>query len=259
MKMKQAAVAGMFYPQAPDELALLIQQLLANNPQSGPQPVAIQVPHAGLIYSGGIAARAYNRIRPYLTQWHRVVLLGPAHRLPLQGMAVLSAARWQTPLGEIEIDTQLSATLQQEGWLSVNDQAHAQEHCLEVQLPFLQRIQSQLPILPILVGQTPLAAVESLIARVLAEAHTLLLVSSDLSHFHPYAQAQQLDRATLVSIERLSCDIQPSQACGCYALNGLLAYAAQQGLKAELLGYCNSGDTAGDRQRVVGYSAYAFN
>ncbi|MBU2964501.1 AmmeMemoRadiSam system protein B [Amphritea sp. 2_MG-2023] len=258
MKIKQAAVAGMFYPQQPDELTRLVSQLLADNPQSGAKPVAIQVPHAGLIYSGGIAAKAYNRIRPYLADYRRVVLLGPAHRVPLQGMAVMSADRWQTPLGEVEIDTLLSQTLQQEGLVSVNDLAHAQEHCLEVQLPFLQLMQSDLPVLPVLVGETPVGAVESLITSVLAETQTLLLVSSDLSHFHSYEQAKQIDQATLTSIDQLSSDIQPQQACGCYALNGLLAYAVKTGLEAELLGYCNSGDTAGDHQRVVGYCAYAF-
>lgn len=258
MRIKQAAVAGMFYPQQTDELLQLVSQLLADNPQSGAKPEAIQVPHAGLIYSGGIAARAYNRIRPYLADYSRVVLLGPAHRVPLQGMAVMAAEQWQTPLGKIKIDTQLSQLLQQEGMVSVNNLAHAQEHCLEIQLPFLQLMRPEVKVLPVLVGQTPVGAVESLITRVFAETQTLLLVSSDLSHFHTYEEAKQIDQATLSCIKQLSSHIQPQQACGCYALNGLLAYAAKTGLKAELLGYCNSGDTAGDHQRVVGYCAYAF-
>lgn len=259
MRIKQAAVAGMFYPQQPDDLALLVSQLLADNPKQGGRPVAIQVPHAGLIYSGGIAALAYNRIRPYLADYRRVVLLGPTHRVPLQGMAVMTAERWQTPLGEIEIDIALSQLLLEEGLVSVNDLAHAQEHCLEVQLPFLQFMQHDLNVLPVLVGQTPLESVVSLITRVMTEADTLLLVSSDLSHFHPYEQAKRQDQATLACINQLNSEIQPQQACGCYALNGLLAYAAKTGLKPELLGYCNSGDTAGDHQRVVGYCAYAFS
>jgi AmmeMemoRadiSam system protein B len=258
MRIKQSAVAGMFYPDNPDELALMVSQLLADNPQQGRLPVAIQVPHAGLVYSGGIAAKAYNLIRPYLDSITRIVLLGPAHRVPLQGMAVMDAGLWQTPLGQIQIDNILSDELVREGWVSVNDQAHAQEHCLEVQLPFLQLLDGRYRILPVLVGQTPSAAVSALVAQVLEMPGTLLVISSDLSHFHPYSEACQLDRATQQQIAQLDSQITPQQACGCYALNGFLRYAQSAGLKAELLGYCNSGDTAGDKSRVVGYSSYAF-
>ncbi len=258
MRIKQSAVAGMFYPDNPDELALMVSQLLADNPQQGCRPVAIQVPHAGLIYSGGIAAKAYNRIRPYLNVISRVVLLGPAHRLPLRGMAVIGAEVWQTPLGPLQIDRELGDKLVDDGLVTVNDMAHAQEHCLEVQLPFLQLLDGALKVLPVLVGQTPSEDVAALISRVLREPQTLLVISSDLSHFHPYAEAQQIDRATLQQISHLATNITPQQACGCNALNGMLAYAAEQRLEAELLGYCNSGDTAGDQSRVVGYSSYAF-
>lgn len=258
MRIKQSAVAGMFYPDNADELAFIVSQLLVDNPQQGCMPVALQVPHAGLIYSGGIAARAYNRIRPYLNSIGRIVLLGPAHRVPLQGMAVMDAGLWQTPLGQIQIDSVLSDALVREGLVVVNDQAHAQEHCLEVQLPFLQVLDGEYRILPVLVGQTSLARVSALIGRVLKEPGTLVVISSDLSHFHTYSEANLIDRATLRQINQLNTDITAQQACGCYALNGLLAYAADNGLKAENLGYCNSGDTAGDKSRVVGYSSYAF-
>ena len=258
MRIKQSAVAGIFYPDNADELALIVSQLLAKNPQQGCMPVAIQVPHAGLIYSGGIAARAYNRIRRYLNSISRIVILGPAHRVPLQGMAVMDAGLWQTPLGQVQLDNVLTDALISEGRVSVNDMAHAQEHCLEVQLPFLQVLDGECRVLPVLVGQTPLSSVSALIGRVLKEPGVLVVISSDLSHFHSYSEANLIDRATLQQINSLNAEITPQQACGCYALNGLLAYASDHGLKAENLGYCNSGDTAGDKSSVVGYSSYAF-
>ena len=258
MRIKQSAVAGTFYPDNGDELALMVSQLLAENPQQGCLPVAIQVPHAGLIYSGAVAARAYNRIRPYLKQFKRVVMLGPAHRVPLQGMAVMSADEWLTPLGKVVLDRSFIHTLTSEGLVTLYDIAHQHEHCLEVQLPFLQMLNGGFLVVPVLVGQTPPEDVTALISRVLREPQTLLVISSDLSHFHPYEEAQQIDRATMQQISLLETNIKPQQACGCHALNGLLAYAAEHRLEAELLGYCNSGDTAGDHSRVVGYSSYAF-
>lgn len=258
MRIKQSAVAGMFYPENPDELAVMVSQLLVDNPQQGCMPVAIMVPHAGLVYSGGVAASAYNRIRPYLPMISRIVLLGPAHRVPLLGMAVMSADLWRTPLGQLRLDRDLSTALTDETLVVVNDVGHAREHCLEVQLPFLQLLDGGYAVLPILVGQTPVEEVSALIGRVLREPGTLILVSSDLSHFHPYEEASRIDQATLQQINQLESVIQPQQACGCYALNGWLAYAAEQGLQAEFLRYCNSGDTAGDSNRVVGYSSYAF-
>lgn len=258
MRIKQSAVAGMFYPDSPDELAVMVSQLLVDNPQQGCKPVAIIVPHAGLVYSGGVAARAYNRIRPYLPKISRIVLLGPAHRVPLLGMAVMSADLWRTPLGQLGLDQKLTTALIEENCVMVNDIAHAREHCLEVQLPFLQLLDGGYSVLPILVGQTPVEEVTALIGRVLQERDTLILVSSDLSHFHQYDDATRIDQETMQQINQLKAVIKPDQACGCYALNGWLTYAAQEGLQAEFLSYCNSGDTAGDRNRVVGYSSYAF-
>lgn len=258
MRIKQSAVAGTFYPGSGDELALMVSQLLEKNPQQGCRPVALQVPHAGLIYSGGVAARAYNRIRPYLKEYSRVVLLGPAHRVPLQGAVVMSSDQWQTPLGNVALDRTFSEELINEGLVNVYDIAHEQEHCLEVQLPFLQVLNGGSEVLPVLVGQTSTAEVAELISRILQEPATLLLISSDLSHFHPYDEAQRIDQQTIRHICQLHSDLRPQQACGCYALNGLLKYAADNGLQAELLGYCNSGDSSGDYSRVVGYSAYAF-
>ena len=259
MKIKQAAVAGLFYPDDPDRLALLVSQLLTDNPQYGSQPRAMIVPHAGLIYSGAIAARAYNRLRPYVNNIRRVVLMGPSHRVPLVSLATLSAERWRTPLGDINLDTAYRQQLINTGLVSNHDSAHAQEHCLEVQLPFLQLIGlDRAALVPIVVGRVPARQVAAVIEYVLEDPQTLLLVSSDLSHFHAYREACRLDAETAQHIEALQADLRPDQACGCFAMNGLLLSAQQLGLRAEPLGHCNSGDTAGDKSRVVGYAAYAF-
>ncbi|GGK82634.1 AmmeMemoRadiSam system protein B [Amphritea balenae] len=258
MRIKQAAVAGMFYPDNPEELVQMVKRLLADNPQVGRLPQAILVPHAGLIYSGAIAARAYNLIRPYLNQIKRIVLLGPSHRVPLHGMAVMEADCWRTPLGDMVLDYRFSEQLVAAGLVGVNDNVHAQEHCLEVQLPFLQLLKSECSLVPILVGQTHILEVYKLIANLLQEPATLLVISSDLSHFHPYQEAREIDLETMSKISVARSDLRPQQACGCFALNGLLYYVAQHDWQAEQLAYCNSGDTAGDKNRVVGYASYAF-
>ncbi|MEH6580211.1 MAG: AmmeMemoRadiSam system protein B [Amphritea sp.] len=259
MRIKTAAVAGMFYPDDPDRLALLVSKLLTENPQHGPLPRALIVPHAGLVYSGGIAALAYNRIRPYVGRLKRVVLMGPSHRVALSSIATLSADKWRTPLGDIPLDIEYGQQLIETGLVTNNDAAHAQEHCLEVQLPFLQLIGlDKVPLVPLVVGRVQVRQVAAVIEYVLEDAQTLLLISSDLSHFHTYAKAQQLDAQTSQHIQELRADIQPEQACGCFAMNGLLLSAKRLGLQVERLGSCNSGDTAGDKSRVVGYAAYAF-
>lgn len=258
MRMKQSAVAGLFYPDDPLQLRLLVENLLADNPCCGDRPRALLVPHAGLIYSGALAARAYNRLRSGLEQVQRIVLLGPSHRFPLQGIAALDADEWQTPLGIVEVDRRFNEALVTAGWAVYENRAHAQEHCLEVQLPFLQCLSAELPVVPLGVGQGDPQLLANLLRELLADPSNLLVVSSDLSHFHDYSSARQIDQLTLQSIDQLQADLLPEQACGCYALNGLLSAAAQLKLTAEKLGACNSGDTAGDHDRVVGYAAYAF-
>lgn len=258
MRMKQSAVAGLFYPEDPVELCELVDGLLDQHRQAGDMPRALIVPHAGLIYSGAIAARAYNRCRASLNVYQRIVLLGPSHRFPLKGLAVLDADEWQTPLGLLEVDRRFSETLVQSGVAGYDNRAHNQEHCLEVQLPFLQRIGSELPIVAVAVGQSSAEQVADLQEQLLRNNESLVIVSSDLSHFHDYSSACEIDQLTMQNIEQLQPTLLPEQACGCYAVNGLLAAAKRLGLRAEKLAACNSGDTAGSHDRVVGYAAYAF-
>lgn len=266
MRVKNPAVAGMFYPENRVQLAQLVSQLLADNqhlqPESGVHPEvipkAVIVPHAGLIYSGAIAALAYNRLRAYTDSIKRVVMMGPSHRVPLSSIASLRAEQWRTPLGDVQLDTAFTRELEETGLVTVNDTAHAQEHCLEVQLPFLQNIGLDKAVVPLVVGHVDARQVAAVVEYVLSSEDTLLVISSDLSHFHTYDEAREIDAETSSHIERLNPDIKPEQACGCFAMNGLLLSAKQLGLTVEKLGICNSGDTAGDKSRVVGYAAYAF-
>lgn len=266
MKVKNPAVAGMFYPESQVQLAQLVSQLLADNqhlrPESGVhpevRPKAVIVPHAGLVYSGAIAALAYNRLRAYTDSIKRVVMMGPSHHVPLSSIASLSAEQWRTPLGDVQLDTKYTKELEDTGLVIQNDTAHTQEHCLEVQLPFLQNIGLDSAVVPLVVGHVDARQVAAVVEYVMDSADTLLVISSDLSHFHPYDEARSIDADTSYHIERLNPDIKPDQACGCFAMNGLLLSAKQLGLTVEKLGICNSGDTAGDKNRVVGYAAYAF-
>jgi AmmeMemoRadiSam system protein B len=221
-------------------------------------PKAIIVPHAGYDYSGCVAASAYVGLRNAAATITRVVLLGPSHRVPLRGMALSSAARFATPLGDVEIDTDVQQCLADFGQLRIDDSAHALEHSLEVQLPFLQSVLKSFRFVPIVVGQASPSAVNEALARLWGGPETLIVVSTDLSHYHDYATAKALDLATTQAIESRRSDIGPEQACGCMPLNGLLLYAKEHGLNVTTLDLRNSGDTAGPRDRVVGYGAYAL-
>lgn len=258
MRMKQSAVAGLFYPDDPVELRAAVDALLRNNPSAGACPRAVLVPHAGLVYSGAIAALAYNRCKPCIDLFQRIVLLGPSHRFPLQGVAALDADEWQTPSGIVEIDRRYSDHLVQSTLVGYQNQAHIQEHSLEVQLPFLQSIAAHIPVVALAVGKTPLSESAALLLALLEDKDNLVLVSSDLSHFHDYSSARMLDQLTMDCISQRQATLLPEQACGCYAVNGLLAAADQLSLQAEQLGACNSGDSGGDHHRVVGYASYAF-
>src|SRR5690554_1165155 len=259
--IRPAAVAGLFYPAAADRLRLQVDALLEGAPEPPRLPRSVRaliVPLAGLVYSGPVAAPAYRLLQREQARggWQRVVLLGPNHRLPLRGMAVPEEARWHTPLGDVELDGVLIQGLVQMFALAVRTDVHLPEHSLEVQLPFLQRVAPELKLVPILVGLTDAEAVARLIRYLWQDPATLVLVSSDLSHYHPWREAQRLDAIT----SRMIIDRQPQlgseQACGCQALNGLLLAARQEGLELKCLGQCTSGDTAGDKAQVVGYGAY---
>ncbi len=257
--IRQPAVAGAFYPA---EAAILRQSLaqLMQPPASmaGPRPKALIAPHAGYIYSGRVAGLAYARLAPFAEAIRRVVLLGPAHRAPVRGLALPEADRFLTPLGEVAIDqdaVRLVAGLKQ---VSVSAAAHAQEHSLEVQLPFLQNALGDFTLVPLAVGDATVEEVAEVLDVLWGGPETLIVVSSDLSHYLPYETAQKKDRDTVEKILRGELLDSFDQACGALPIDGLLQAARRHGLRPKLVSQCNSGDTAGDRRRVVGYAAIEF-
>ena len=259
--VRQAAVAGLFYPVNAAELSRDIIHYLN---QAGPinpalHPKAIIVPHAGYIYSGTTAASAYASIRPIAKQIRRVVLLGPAHRVRLRGMAVMDIDYFQTPLGNIPQDSSAISQLLTLPQIQVMDSPHWQEHSLEVQLPFLQLILPEFTLVPIAMGDTTSSEVRQALDMLWGGPETLIVISSDLSHYHDYSTAQYIDRSTCQAIEKLDIEhIDYQQACGCTGVQGLLLAAKQRNMKVHTLALCNSGDTAGSIDRVVGYGSWAF-
>ncbi|HZZ93097.1 MAG TPA: AmmeMemoRadiSam system protein B [Usitatibacter sp.] len=257
--IRPAAVADLFYPADAAELRASVDRFLADAlPQQGPAPRAIIAPHAGFIYSGPIAAQAYAAAAPWRGVARRVIVAGPAHRLHVPGIAIPSVAAFSTPLGTIALDAAGMRALQQLPWVEVSDRAHALEHCIEVQLPFLQCLLEDFQLVPMLVGDATPAQVAQALEAVWDEAGTVLVVSSDLSHYMPWAAARERDAATAGTILRLDSTLLPEDACGAAPINGLLRIARARGLDARLLDVRNSGDTAGDRDRVVGYGAFQF-
>lgn len=260
LQTREPAVAGMFYPDDPVLLQRQLDDLLDRDIPAGPAPKALIVPHAGYIYSGSIAASAYLQLLPVREQIRRVALLGPAHRVGFRGLAATSARYFATPLGLVRIDQSAIDDLLSLPQVHVNDEAHREEHSLEVQLPFLQTVlKKDFSLVPLVVGEAGADEVAEVLERLWDGPETLLLISSDLSHYLDYATAQRLDRATSAAIEQLDPQaIDYQQACGRNPVSGLLVAARRHGLHATTLDLRNSGDTAGSRDRVVGYGAYAF-
>lgn len=259
--IRPAAVAGMFYPADPQVLQTQVDEMLTIAQVAGspiPPPKVLIVPHAGYIYSGAIAARGYATLNTLRHKIKRVILIGPAHRMPVSAFALPAAQVFRTPLGDVPVSRDDWLAMQQRDDVVVDDRPHAREHSLEVQLPFLQALFDSFEILPVLVGHARSDAVADVLASLWGGPETLLVISSDLSHFHSYEQARSRDRATVADILRLQDGITPEQACGAYPLNGLLRLAAAKGLKPHLIDLCNSGDTAGDRNSVVGYASIAL-
>jgi AmmeMemoRadiSam system protein B len=257
--VRPAAVAGMFYPDAPDRLAGDVRSYLAHASSGAARtPKALIVPHAGYVYSGPIAASAYALVAPLRDTVKRVVLLGPAHRVAVRGLATTGATAFETPLGEVRIDIHGVATALAFAQVTVSDAAHAYEHALEVQLPFLQTVLRDFALVPFAVGHVTTGEVAEVVDALWGGPETLLVVSSDLSHYHPYAEAKRIDRATADAILAMSPTLDHEQACGATPINGLLQCARKRGLVPTLLDLRNSGDTAGDRTRVVGYASFAF-
>jgi MEMO1 family protein len=254
--MRTPAVAGQFYPAAASTLASAVDAMLDAVPGSRARGVAYVVPHAGYTYSGPTAAHAYGRLRA-ASDWDRVVLLGPAHFVGLDGCAVPAEDEWATPLGTVPIDTATARALADAGLATVDDKPHEPEHSLEVQLPFLQRCAPDFRLLPIAVGLSAWAAVARAIeAAVDGDPRTVVIASTDLSHYQREAAANAQDERTVQAVLDLAPDrIGVRDACGVYALRGLLGWARSSGRTPELLYRCTSAQAGGDRERVVGYAA----
>jgi AmmeMemoRadiSam system protein B len=256
---RRPAVADLFYPGEPAALRRDVDQYLDAASADGPAPKALIAPHAGYVYSGPVAAYAYATLAAVADRIRRVVLLGPAHRVLVRGLALSNAEEFATPLGRIPIDLTHQALLADLPFVAANDEAHAYEHSLEVHLPFLQRVLKTFTIVPIVVGFAPAEDVAMALSCIGGGPDTLIIVSSDLSHYHDYLAAQRLDAGTTRDIEALHSDITSEQACGCMPINGLMRWAKSRGLVVTTLDLRNSGDTAGPRDRVVGYGAYALH
>ena len=257
--IRPAAVAGAFYPNDAHILSRDLDALFRDIPPvKAPLPKALIVPHAGYIYSGPIAASAYQHLAKGRGVIKRVVLLGPAHRVPVRGLALPEADHLATPLGLVVIDQVGSDAIRDLPQVLVSAAAHASEHSLEVQLPFLQKVLGEFSLISLVVGSTSADSVAEVLERLWGGPETLIVISSDLSHYLPYDEARRVDAQTTEMILNLKTDINHEQACGGTPVNGFLLAAKCHGLNAELLDLRNSGDTAGDRHHVVGYCAFAF-
>ncbi len=262
MHIRHAAVAGAFYPGNPRDLDTMVRRFLADAETTvpeGPIPKAIIAPHAGYVYSGAVAATAYARLAPAAGVVRRVVLLGPCHRVAVTGLAVSSADAFETPLGAVPLDKKAIESIVSLPQVSVFDATHEDEHSLEVHLPFLQEIFDQFSLVPLVVGRASGDEVADVLERLWGGPETLIVISSDLSHYLDYETAREIDAATCKAIETLDASaIGGAQACGRVPVAGLLTLARRRGLRATTLDLRNSGDTAGDRNRVVGYGAWMF-
>jgi MEMO1 family protein len=257
--IRPPAVAGFFYPGDRAELSDTVSDLMAGvSVNSLPRtPKAYIVPHAGYVYSGSTAAVAYA-IAARQQMVRRVIVIGPSHRVYLEGAAVPTVQAFATPMGEIPIDQELKSSVLDVPGVIESDHPHRLEHSLEVQLPFLQLAFSDFTLMPIVVGNASAQQVAAMLDAVWGDTDTLVLASSDLSHYHPYRAAQSIDAQTSSAILNRQTNLTGEQACGAVAINGLLHCARERDLQVTELARCNSGDTAGDKDRVVGYGAYAL-
>lgn len=257
---RQPAVAGLFYPANPPQLRQMLDQYLHDASLEAKVPKAIIAPHAGYIYSGPVAASAYARLKAGRKLITRVVLIGPSHRVGFSGLAVSGADAFVTPLGAIPVDREAIETIIGLPFVGYLEEAHSHEHSLEVHLPFLQEMLEDFKIVPIVAGDATPEQVSQVLARLWGGQETLIVVSSDLSHYHDYATAQKLDKATSAVIENLQYEkLSSGAACGKVPVSGLLKLARDKSLSIRAVDLRNSGDTAGDKNRVVGYGAYVID
>lgn len=254
--VRRAVVAGSFYTSDPEQLRVQISGFLAEaGVPEGPSPKAIIAPHAGYVYSGPVAGSAYARINPEGIS--RVVLIGPSHRVPFHGLAATAAASYETPLGFVPLEHPDLELLGRN--VTVNETAHAHEHSLEVHVPFLQCVLGDFDLIPLVAGEASKEQVAAVLEVLWGGAETLIVISTDLSHYHDYRTAQQLDRSTSDAILALDADgLGYENACGRIPVSGLLHLAKKKGMHAELVDLRSSGDTAGPKDQVVGYGSYVF-
>ena len=258
-EVRQPAVAGLFYPEQPAALRGMVEGFLQDRDQPQRTPKALIAPHAGFEYSGPIAGAAFRQLAAARDTITRVILAGPTHRVPFHGIALSSARRFATPLGEVPVDEDAQARITGYPEVVALDIAHTEEHSLETHLPFLQLALARFAIVPLVLGDVTPRDVARVFEALWGGPETLLCISSDLSHYLSYEQAQVSDAAASRAIEALSPDaLDDDQACGRTAIQALLICAKKHGLAAVTLDQRNSGDTAGTRDRVVGYGAYAF-
>jgi AmmeMemoRadiSam system protein B len=260
--VRQPAVAGRFYPGRVGDLVKTVDKLLDGACRDSVRPLvppkALIVPHAGYVYSGPTAALGYALLFAVQTRITRVIVLGPAHYIAFPGLALPDAAAFATPLGEVPVDRGVAGLLSALPQVHTSARVHAPEHSLEVQLPFLQRVLDRFALVPLVVGDATPQEVAGVLDAVWGGPETLLLISSDLSHYLPYADAEAMDADTVRRILALEWPLPDGSACGARGINGLLVAASARGLRPVLVDRRNSGDTAGDRARVVGYTSVAF-
>ena len=256
---RKPAVAGSFYPANPEQLHLMLNQYLNDAASDEKVPKAIIAPHAGYIYSGPIAATAYARLKKAHDRITRVVLIGPSHRVAFRGLAVSRAETFTTPLGDVHVDQTAVQAIVRLPFVEYIEQAHTYEHSLEVHLPFLQEVLDNFEIVPIVAGDASPEQVSQVLDALWGGDETLIVISSDLSHYHDYVTAQQMDKSTSQTIEQLQYERLASEsACGKVPVSGLLKLARKKSLSITTIDLRNSGDTAGDKARVVGYGAYVI-
>jgi AmmeMemoRadiSam system protein B len=258
--IRQPAVAGRFYPAEPEQLRAEVQGYLAaaDAPAPGQRLRAVIAPHAGYIYSGPVAGYSYRQLDSLdrNRRW-QVFLLGPAHRYPLRGVSVAAYEQHLTPLGPVAISPIAHELAQKLGFIPEADRL---EHSLEVQLPFLQCQLPDFELIPIVVGAAPPLALAQVLEPYTAAEDVLFVISTDLSHYHPYAEARRIDAVANEAIPALDWQRMAEQgdACGIVGVLAAMTLARDHGWQGHLLNYRNSGDTAGPRDQVVGYGAYSF-
>jgi len=257
--IREAAVAGRFYPRDATTLRADVQSFISEAEDAQLRPKALIVPHAGYVYSGSVAGSGYRQLCAMTEQIKRVVLIGPAHHVACKGIATSTADAFETPLGRVRVDSDAVAELLKIPCVHSFDAAHEPEHSLEVHLPFLQNLFDDFTIVPLVIGSATIAEAAEVIEHLWDGAETLVVVSTDLSHFHDFTTARKLDAETSRAIEELRYEsLSGDRACGFLAVGGLLKVVEKRGLRVRVLDVRNSGDTAGSKDRVVGYGAYAI-